>query len=67
VLYSDGIVEAENKNQEALGDERLRQLVLENVDLPPAQMKEAILQSVYDFCQGVTQADDMTLMIVRMG
>jgi len=66
VLYSDGIVEARSKNEEDFGDERLKQLVMENVNLPPKQMRETILQSVYDFCQGVTQADDMTLMIVRM-
>ena len=66
VFYSDGIVEAQNKEQEDFGEERLKQLVMENSDLPPTQMREAILQEVYDFGQDVTQADDITLMIVRM-
>ncbi len=66
-LYSDGIVEALNEDEEEFGDERLKQLVIENAHLSPAHLRETILQEIYDFCQGVIQADDMTLMIVKMG
>lgn len=67
VLYSDGIIEALNKDEEEFGDERLRQLIMDNVSLSPVQLKEAILKDVDAFCQGVTQADDITLMVVKMG
>ena len=67
VLYSDGIVEAQNREQEDFEDKRLKRLVMDNVSLSPAQLREAILKEVDAFCQGVIQADDMTLMVVKMG
>jgi len=66
VLYSDGIVEAQNKKQEDFGDEKLRQLVMDNVSLSHAQLRKAILKEVDAFCQGVIQVDDMTLMVIKM-
>ena len=67
VLYTDGIIEAQNKEQEDFGEEKLRQLIIENMHLPPAELKETILQELNNFCQDVVQADDVSLMIVKMG
>ncbi len=49
------------------GTERLEQLIIENAHSSPAELKEIILQELDKFCQGVVQADDVSLMIVRMG
>ena len=67
VLYTDGIVEAQNKEQEDFGEERLRQLIIDNAYLSPAELKGTILQELNNFCEDVIQADDVSLMIVKMG
>lgn len=67
VLYSDGIVEAENKEREGFGEERLKQLIIENVHLSPAELKRTVLHELDDFCQDVVQSDDVSLVIVKMG
>jgi len=67
VLYSDGIVEAENKEHESFGEERLKQLVIENVRLSPAELKRTVLHELDNFCQDVIQSDDVSLVIVKMG
>jgi sigma-B regulation protein RsbU (phosphoserine phosphatase) len=67
VLYTDGITEARSKEGEEFGTEKLKRLVIENAHLPPAQMKKTILHEFDNFCQGVVQADDVSLVIVRTG
>ena len=67
VLYTDGIFEAENKDGEQFGEERFKRLVMENIHLTPDQLKGAILHEFDGFCQDVIQADDVSLVIVKMG
>ena len=65
-LYSDGIVEAQSKKKEDFGDERLKRLIVENAHRAPAELKETVLRELDSFCQDVIQADDVSLMIVKM-
>jgi sigma-B regulation protein RsbU (phosphoserine phosphatase) len=67
VLYTDGIIEAQNGEQEDFGEERLKQLIIDNVHLSPVKLKETILHELESFCQGTDQADDVSLVIVKMG
>ncbi|MFC1718174.1 SpoIIE family protein phosphatase [Candidatus Poribacteria bacterium] len=67
VLYSDGIIEAENTNDEEFGEERLKRLIVENAQLPPAQLKETVLHELDNFCHGVVQADDVSLVAIKIG
>ena len=67
VLYTDGIFEAENKDGEQFGEERLKRLVMENIYSTADQLEKTILHKFHGFCQGVVQADDVSLVIIKMG
>ena len=67
VLYTDGLTEAENPAKECFGEERLRQLIVENAHLSPAELKKSILHELGKFCQSVTREDDVTLVTVKIG
>jgi sigma-B regulation protein RsbU (phosphoserine phosphatase) len=65
VLYSDGITEAENADKEQFGDERLREIILENRDKSTNYVKNCILKAFSAHCDCVVQNDDVTLVVVR--
>lgn len=66
VMYTDGITEAMNEQEEMFEIPRLTQVVLENRDLPADAMVSAIIDAVTAFCQKQPQYDDITLMVVRV-
>jgi len=65
VLYTDGVTEAVNKQEEQFGEGRLIKLIEKNHELSPEDLKNKIIDQVYDFASGTKQADDITLMILR--
>jgi sigma-B regulation protein RsbU (phosphoserine phosphatase) len=64
MLYSDGVPEAQNNVPEEYGDERFIKVGQANLGRPAAEIKEAILASLYDFVAGAPQFDDITLLIL---
>lgn len=64
-IYSDGISEAENENDEEFGEERLEKLLIENENMPLAELARAIERRVEEFAGSVPQKDDQTLVLVR--
>jgi sigma-B regulation protein RsbU (phosphoserine phosphatase) len=65
IMYTDGISEAHDTNNEQYGDEQLIELV-SSVDVKHVQKTgTTIIDSVDDFSQGTEQFDDITLMIIR--
>jgi sigma-B regulation protein RsbU (phosphoserine phosphatase) len=65
VLYTDGVTEAVDKQGAQFGEEHLIKLIEENQELSPEELKNKIIDQVYDFASGTPQADDMTLMVLR--
>lgn len=65
VLYTDGITEASNPEDDEYGIERLAEVCRENRALDVAAMSEAIEKDVEIFTRGVPFADDRTLVLVR--
>ena len=64
-VYTDGINEAENANQEQFGDERLKALLQQ--DLGDArQTSETIHKAVADFVGEAEPSDDLTKMCIIM-
>jgi phosphoserine phosphatase RsbU/P len=61
VLYTDGIVEAEDGKQEQYGHERLSLLLRETARMAPAEAADSILKSVEQWAP--RQEDDRTLLI----
>jgi sigma-B regulation protein RsbU (phosphoserine phosphatase) len=65
VLFSDGITEAEDPDEELYGVSRLREALAGQQNAPLDTLKQAVLDSVEAFSRGASQSDDMTLLIAR--
>ncbi len=65
ILYTDGITEAANPNNEEYGNDRFAKRVLEGIHLPAKQMIDHIRKGVADFTEGKFLNDDGTLFIVK--
>jgi serine phosphatase RsbU (regulator of sigma subunit) len=65
VLFSDGVTEAADPNDNEYGEERLANLIAELSDRPAAEIVEEIHKSVHEFTRGAPPADDITVMIAR--
>ncbi len=65
VMYTDGIIEAQNRNEEMFGEERLRELVARHSRLPAAELLKTIHDQLLSFVGEVAQYDDLTLVIVK--
>ena len=65
VLYSDGVTEAIDPDDEMFGVSRLRELLLGQHDAPLEDLQRTILDSVRVFSRGANQADDITLLLAR--
>jgi sigma-B regulation protein RsbU (phosphoserine phosphatase) len=64
VLYSDGIIEAANAQNEEFGMDRLSEIVARAGNLSADALRGQILEAVRTFSQGEL-ADDRTLLILR--
>jgi len=65
VLYTDGITEAQDRNGELYGEERLCSVIQGNVHATPHQIAVAILESVVHHAVGATYSDDRTIVVVK--
>jgi hypothetical protein len=65
ILYSDGINEAANQNEEEFGEDRIKQIVSDAADGSPAELCERIMGQVAAFASAEVHPDDRTLMVVR--
>lgn len=65
-VYTDGITDALNQEDEDFGEARLRRVLSRNRDRSSEAILEQILASVRDFSVGVEQFDDQTAVIGRV-
>ena len=65
VLYTDGITEAANPEQDEFGRERLVEVCQEHVGESPKDLANSIHVAVDAFVEGVPYHDDRTLVILR--
>jgi serine phosphatase RsbU (regulator of sigma subunit) len=66
IFYTDGIIEAENNDEEIYGTERLLNLVAGMDSSASAEdVIQAILQDVGDFAGNAEQYDDMTVVVMK--
>jgi serine phosphatase RsbU (regulator of sigma subunit) len=65
VLFSDGVTEAMNPSEELFGVARLREVLSGQMETPLDQIQKCVLESVENFSRGASQADDLTLLLVR--
>jgi serine phosphatase RsbU (regulator of sigma subunit) len=65
VLYTDGVIEAENSLGEEFGMERLSTLIQRGHTLSADELMSHILESVTDFSRDVGFEDDATILVVK--
>jgi sigma-B regulation protein RsbU (phosphoserine phosphatase) len=65
VLFSDGVTEAMDPDEQLFGVPRLKQVLTGQMECPLEQLQKCVLESVENFARGAHQADDLTLLIVR--
>jgi len=65
ILYTDGITEAEDPDEEEFGLERLRDRCVELRHAPLAEMADGVNKLLKEFARGVPFADDRTLVMLR--
>ncbi len=65
VMFSDGVTEAPNPNDEEYGEDRLATLVAELSARPAKEIVDAIHSSVHEFTEGAPPADDITVVVCR--
>jgi len=64
VLFSDGVSEAANFQNERFEEERLEKALIERRSLGADDLHRALLAEISDFTQGAEQADDLTLLVL---
>ena len=66
VFFTDGVVEAANHEDEFFGNERLLDLIVENVDIEPELLRAKILDSVMEWAGDGPQSDDITIICLKV-
>jgi sigma-B regulation protein RsbU (phosphoserine phosphatase) len=64
VLYTDGVVEAQNTGEAIFGEDRLRRCVQANLGRSAQGVRDAIIADVYEFTGDAHQYDDITLLVL---
>jgi sigma-B regulation protein RsbU (phosphoserine phosphatase) len=65
LMYTDGVIEATNAEEQEFGMEQLRRIVLENGSAPAPDMARAIKQALEEFTGSAPQSDDITVVVVK--
>ncbi len=65
VLFSDGVTEAMDPAEQLFGVPRLKEVLTGHLQTPLDELQRVVLESVENFARGASQADDLTLLLVR--
>jgi sigma-B regulation protein RsbU (phosphoserine phosphatase) len=65
VVYSDGLTDAQNPQEEMFGEERLLTIIRQEARLGSNALERKFLQAIEEFTQGVPQTDDITFVVVE--
>jgi serine phosphatase RsbU (regulator of sigma subunit) len=65
VLFTDGVVESMNKNEEEFSVRRLIRVLEENKDGTPSEVIRSVLAQLKDFMEGEPAADEFTLAVAK--
>jgi serine phosphatase RsbU (regulator of sigma subunit) len=66
LFFTDGVTEAMNDRSELFGDDRLRGILEENAGLSMEELREKMVDEVFNFAGGAVQHDDMTMVLVKV-
>jgi len=65
VIYTDGVSEAMNKDEEEFGMQPLERIIINNKDNDAQNIEDAILNAIEGHVQGAEQMDDITLIVLK--
>jgi len=65
VLFSDGVTEAADPEEQMFGVPRLSESLAGHHDAALDQLQKKVVDSVENFARGASQADDITLLFIR--
>jgi len=65
VMFTDGIIEREDENEEQYGTQRLIDLVNKIREKPAKEISEAIFSDVFNFAHSTAWEDDATIVVVK--
>jgi sigma-B regulation protein RsbU (phosphoserine phosphatase) len=65
-FFSDGITEANNRQQEEFGSRRLENILRQNVHRPPQEIVKQVFEELRAHEAGLPQRDDQTLVILNV-
>ena len=66
LVYTDGLNEAENQQQELLGNDRLLELMADAQNLDSRQVIDMLKEAVEEHRAGAEPNDDLTLMCISL-
>ena len=65
VLFSDGVTEAMDPEEEMFGMGRLKDVLQGHAEIALTELQKRVLEAVENFVRGARQADDLTLLLLR--
>lgn len=65
VMFTDGVTEAMNENDEEFEERRLEEVIQRNQHVSAEQLMTKITEAVKEFVQDIPQSDDITLVILK--
>jgi len=65
-LYTDGVTEALNKDNELFSEQRLLEAFNKYGDYQPKELLHAIKQEIDSFAEDTEQADDITMLVLKV-
>ena len=66
VIFSDGVTEAQNTTRDFFGDARLEEVLKGSAELPVQEICARMVEAVENFAGFAPQADDITVVLVRL-
>ncbi|MHB8581461.1 MAG: SpoIIE family protein phosphatase [Ignavibacteriaceae bacterium] len=66
ILFTDGVTEAKNFNDEEFSDENLEGFVLKLANLSAGEILQGVKNEVQSFAKGTLQSDDITMLVLKV-
>jgi sigma-B regulation protein RsbU (phosphoserine phosphatase) len=65
VVYSDGLTDAQNPQEQLFGEERLLNMIRQEAPAGGPAIQRRFLKAIEEFTQGTPQTDDITFLVVE--
>ena len=63
--YTDGVTETLNNKEEEFGEQRFKDIIIQNRDKPVEQIRKKVIQALKEFSNNNNPVDDVTIIICK--